>query len=89
MLYFGVPDGNIANLPADAIFDVIDCVAWNKVRWQAIDRIEKHGKHKGEWGRFYRVVKQRELDADECGVWQEYLANWERENGIAYSEGTT
>lgn len=76
-LYFGVPDGNIANLPTDAIFDVIDTSEWRKERWVAIDRIEKYGKNKGEWGRVYCIRAERSLDADECGVWQEWIEQWE------------
>lgn len=79
-LYFGVPDGNIANLPADAVFDVVTTHNWHKERWQAVDRIELHGKYKGDYSRFYRVIAERDLDADEVTVWQNYVNEWEMQN---------
>lgn len=79
ILYFGVPDGNVSLLPVGAVFDMLWTNTWNKVRWVAVEGVVKYGKNKGEWGRWYCVQQERYLDADECGVWQDYLEQWEME----------
>ena len=88
VLYFGVPDGATHLLPVGTMYDTIATANWSKVRWLVVESIEQRGKHKGEYGRFYRVLMQRLLDADEAGVWQEMIEQWEYDNGIAYSEET-
>lgn len=80
VLYFGVPGGDSSLLPVGSQFDVIQTVDWKKIRWLITESIEKYGKHKGELSRFYRVVRQRLMDADEAAVWQEYIERWEAEN---------
>ena len=77
VLYFGVPDGKRHLLPVGTMYDTISTVKWNKVRWLVTESIEKHGKSKGEWGRFHRPTMERELDTDEAGVWQDYVEQWE------------
>lgn len=73
VLYFGVPDGEPHLLPVGAVFETISTAAWTKIRWQVTESIEKHGLSKGEWSQFYRPIKQRELDADEAAVWQQFI----------------
>lgn len=80
VLYFGVPGGEVGKLAGNSKFVVIDTRTWSKIQWRAVDRIEQHGKDKGEYGRAYRVLKSRYLNADECAVWSEYLEQWEAEN---------
>ena len=79
-LFFGVPGGDVHLLEIGAQFDTMYSGDWSKVRWEVIEAVHQHGKHKGEWGRFYRVVMERSLDADECAVWQQYIENWEAGN---------
>lgn len=77
-LYFGVPDGACEQIPVGGTFDLVDTQTWTKTRWQVHEGIERYGKNKGELARFYRIVRERELDPDECGVWQQVIEDWER-----------
>ena len=78
VFYHNCPGGDCHLLPVGAEFDVVfspvsfkPVKEWHKVRFVVVESIEKHGKHKGEWSRFYRPINKRELtDIEAREYWQ-------------------
>lgn len=83
-LWFGVPGGLSHLLPLDTAFDMIyspmpysaKSRCWRKMRYRVVERLERYGKHKGEWSRFYIVEQERELGDSERDYYTALIDVW-------------
>lgn len=74
VFYHNCPGGDCHLLPVGAEFDMVTSPTdikdgWHKTRFLVVESIEKHGKDKGEFSRFYRPTMKRALTDAEAGAY--------------------